>query len=116
MERLGGVPAWKARRGAPLAGLAMVMAMSGPVAARAAGDSAFGEYLSSECVTCHQRSGRSEGGIPSIVGWPEDQFVAVMRSYRAGERDNAVMRTIASKFGDEELAALAAYFGALKPP
>ena len=41
--------------------------------AAAAGDRALGEYLSSECVTCHQLSGRYQG-IPPIVGWPEPSF------------------------------------------
>lgn len=77
------------------------------------GDAAFGEYLSGTCVTCHQASGRSTGGIPPIVAWPEDQFVAVMNSYRSKDRENQVMRTIAAALTDEEIAALAAYFGGL---
>ena len=81
---------------------------------QAAGDKAFGEYLSSECVTCHQASGRFEG-IPSIVGWPEASFVAIMKQYRARERANPVMQTIAGKLTEEEISALAAYFGSLKP-
>ena len=81
---------------------------------QAAGDKAFGEYLSSECVTCHQASGRFEG-IPAIVGWPEESFVAVLKQYRTKERANPVMQTIAGKLTEEEIAALAAYFGSLKP-
>jgi mono/diheme cytochrome c family protein len=42
--------------------------------ATAAGDHALGEYLSSECVTCHQISGKAQG-IPPIVGWPAASFV-----------------------------------------
>lgn len=80
------------------------------------GDKAFGEYLSGECVTCHQKSGQVIGGIPSIIGWPEDQFLAVMHAYQKGQRENQIMRTIASQFKEEELEALAAYFGSLKPP
>ena len=79
------------------------------------GDKAFGEYLSAECVTCHQKSGKVVGGIPAIVGWPEDQFVAVMLSYREGARENQVMRSIVGKFNHDEIEALAAYFGSLKP-
>ena len=79
------------------------------------GDKAFGEYLSAECVTCHQKSGKEVGGIPAIVGWPEDQFVAVMLSYREGARENQVMRSIVGKFNHDEIEALAAYFGSLKP-
>ena len=81
---------------------------------QAAGNKAFGEYLSSECVTCHQVSGRYEG-IPPIVGWPEESFIAIMKQYRIKERANPVMQTIAGKLSEEEIAALAAYFGSLKP-
>lgn len=80
----------------------------------AANDKAFGQYLSSECVTCHQASGRFDG-IPSIVGWPEASFVEIMKLYRSKERPNPVMQTIAGKLTEEEIAALAAYFGSLKP-
>ena len=33
------------------------------------GDPEYGEYLSSECTTCHQADG-DDDGIPSIVLWP----------------------------------------------
>ncbi len=77
------------------------------------GDRAFGEYLSGTCVTCHQISGQATGGIPPIIAWPEDQFIAVMNAYRAKDRDNLAMRTITAALSDEEIAALAAYFGSL---
>ncbi|QCI68167.1 c-type cytochrome [Phreatobacter stygius] len=80
------------------------------------GDRALGEYLAGECVTCHQVSGRAGAGIPPIIGWPADQFVAVMQSYRAKDRDNPIMQTVAGRFSDDEMAALAAYFGSLTPP
>lgn len=80
------------------------------------GDPALGAYLSSECVTCHQASGAQIGGVPAIVGWPPDQFVAVMNSYRDKHRDNPVMHNVASRLSDEEIAALAVYFGRLKAP
>lgn len=79
------------------------------------GDPALGAYLSSECVACHQASGVQVAGIPAIVGWPRDQFVAVMQSYRDGHRDNPVMHNVASRLTDEEIAALAVHFGNLKP-
>lgn len=86
-----------------------------PVHSAASGDRALGEYLSSECTTCHQVSGKHHGGIPAIVGWPEDQFVAVMNSYRQKHRENVTMQTIAGQLSADELAALATYFGSLKP-
>lgn len=81
-------------------------------AAQSSGSKAYGEYLSSECVTCHQLSGNF-AGIPPIVGWPEASFVEIMREYKEKKRDNAVMQTIAGRLGDKEIAALAAYFGSL---
>lgn len=86
-----------------------------PTVSFASGDRALGEYLSSECTTCHQVSGRQQGGIPAIVGWPEDQFVAVMHSYQQKHRENVTMQTIAARLSPDELAALASYFGSLKP-
>ncbi len=80
------------------------------------GNRDLGEYLSSECVTCHQPSDKQVGAIPVIIGWPEDQFVAVLQSFKRRERDNQVMQTMTSRLSDEEMSALAAYFGALPAP
>jgi cytochrome c553 len=77
------------------------------------GDRELGEYLSAECVTCHQLSGAYQG-IPPIIGWPEESFFETMMAYKTKERDNPVMQNIAVKFSEEEIAALAAYFGGLK--
>ena len=85
-----------------------------PLPSMAAGDRALGEYLSSECVTCHQLSGRYQG-IPPIVGWPDKTFVEIMDEYRIKKRDNQVMQTIAGRLSNEEIAALAAFFGSVKP-
>ncbi|MEZ5843078.1 MAG: c-type cytochrome [Hyphomicrobiaceae bacterium] len=85
-----------------------------PADSVSAGDVAFGEYLSGECVTCHRKDG-ADKGIPPIVGWPEDQFVAVLQSYKDKDRDNPVMQNIAGKLNKEEIEALAAYFATLKP-
>ena len=102
-------PAWGSRG----EWLVVLLLLTGAAAAQPKGDSAFGEYLSSLCVTCHLPSGQMVGGIPPIVAWPEEQFVAVMHSYRAKERDNNVMQNVAEKLSDDEIAALAAYFGGL---
>lgn len=75
---------------------------------------AFGEYLSAECVTCHQISGEHDG-IPSIVGWDAWAFETVMAEYRDKTRSHQVMQTIARSLSDEEIKALAIYFGSIKP-
>ena len=93
-------------------GIALAAGLAFASAAEPRGDRAFGAYLSSECVTCHQPTGRFSG-IPPIVGWPEETFVAVMNEYKLKARPNPVMQTLAGRLSDEEIAALAAYFGSL---
>lgn len=78
------------------------------------GDPEYGEYLSSECTTCHQVDG-GDSGIPSITLWPEEDFVIAMHAYKAKRRKHPVMQMIAGRLSDEEIAALAAYFGSLEP-
>lgn len=73
------------------------------------GDAEYGEYLSSECVTCHRADG-ADDGIPSITEWPTDEFVIALHAYKTKHRDNPAMQLIAGQLGDEEIAALAAYF------
>lgn len=82
--------------------------------ASAEGDPEYGQYLSSECVTCHQSS--VAGTIPPIAGMNEDGFISMMKLYRAKKLENPTMQTVAMRLSDEDIAALAAYFSALNPP
>ena len=77
------------------------------------GNVEYGQYLSSTCVTCHQASGDSSG-IPPIINWPVDAFVTVLHAYKNKDRDNAVMQQIASTLGNDEIAALAAYYESIQ--
>ena len=78
------------------------------------GDPEYGEYLSGECVTCHQASGHADG-IPSIVGIPKDYFVRALFEYKNNIRSNEVMKLRVANLTNEEIAALAAYFAGLEP-
>lgn len=78
------------------------------------GDPDYGEYLSSECTTCHQRDG-GDGGIPGIILWPAEDFVVAMHAYKQKKRPHPVMQMMAARLSDEEIAALAAYFATLNP-
>jgi cytochrome c553 len=87
------------------------------VAADEARLKAYGQHLSQQCTACHRADGVRVGGIPAIVGWPADQFVAVLKSYKSGDRKNPVMISVTEPLGEDEMKALAAHFGALpKPP
>lgn len=76
------------------------------------GDVAYGEYLASECLTCHKRDGADEG-IPSIVRWNEEDFVIALHAYKRKLRPHPVMQMMAGRLSDEEIAALAAYFATI---
>jgi len=102
-------------RGAGTVSFAVLGLVLACASAKAAGDRALGEYLSSECTSCHQSSGKQVGGIPAIVGHPAEQFVALMNAYRERQRDNQVMQAVATRLSSEEIAALAAYYESLKP-
>ena len=102
----------RTRRLASTSMFATLLAWTGPAAAS---DVAYGEHLSGECVTCHRKDGQ-EKGIPAIIGWPADQFVAVLKSYKTKERPHELMRTVAGRLSDEDMRALAAYYATLKLP
>ncbi len=76
------------------------------------GDPEYGEYLASECLTCHKSDGTSDG-IPSITLWPTEDFVVAMHAYKRKLRPHPVMQMMAGRLNDEEIAALAAYFQGL---
>jgi cytochrome c553 len=92
----------------------LAVAAAAMVVPAQAADKELGKHLSSECTACHQLSGRVVGGVPAIIGIDQASFKAMMESYRKKERENEVMRSIAAKFSDEEIAALAAYFESVK--
>lgn len=73
------------------------------------GDAEYGEYLATECTACHRADG-GDDGIPSITLWPQEDFVVAMHAYKSKDREHPVMNMIAGRLGDEEIAALAAYF------
>ena len=73
------------------------------------GDPDYGAYLAGECITCHRGGGAAEG-IPSITGWPHDDFVIALQAYKHGKREHPVMQMVAGRLSDEEIAALAVHF------
>ena len=73
------------------------------------GDVEYGEYLASDCKTCHKADGES-GGIPNIYGKSMGELITALYGYREKIIPNPVMQMQAGRLSDEEIAALAAYF------
>ena len=70
------------------------------------------------CSGCHSPDG---AGIPAqyprLAGQHGDYTVAQLQSFRSGDRDNdpnAMMRTIASRLNDKDMAAVAQYITGLR--
>jgi cytochrome c553 len=73
-----------------------------------AADAAYGEYLASECVTCH---GTNAGApIPALEALRYEQLITALKAYRAGSLTNPVMQSVARSLDDAAIEALAAYF------
>ena len=49
--------------------------------------------------------------VPMIAGQSPGYIVAALKAYRSGERPNPTMRGIAMSLTDEDIGALAAYYG-----
>jgi len=97
------------REGAALSFAMLLVLPQGPIL----GDEVleYGEYLSSQCATCH-RLDAFEGGIPPLGHLPKDYFIIAMREYKSGRRSNPAMVSVANALTDEEIAALATYYAA----
>jgi cytochrome c len=96
--------------------LVLAIGLSSAAPARGAevkADLEYGQYLASECVTCHSATG-GDKGIPSIIGWDEKSFVSIINAYKSKELENPAMRLIAGRLDDEQIASLALYFGSLE--
>jgi len=92
--------------------LSMVASLIVSVAERSfAADNDQGAQLAAACAACHRLDGH-DGGVPSIIGLSEEQFVTVMRAYKSGERSGPIMGTMARSLSNEEIAILARYFAA----
>jgi len=76
------------------------------------GDREYGEYLASDCKTCHE-AGAGGDGIPNIHGRPKIQLITLLYAYREKIKLNPVMQMQAGRLTNEEIVALAAYFEGL---
>lgn len=73
---------------------------------------AYGKHLSAECSGCHRIDG-VDNGIPSITGWMPGDFIATIALFRDGSRPNPAMISVARSLDDDQIKALAVYYGSL---
>ena len=87
-----------------------------PSLASAEGDAAAGAGKIAVCAACHGMDGKSPASIyPNLAGqWPA-YLESSLKAYRAGERNggmSAMMTPQAAALSDEDIADIAAYYGA----
>lgn len=87
------------------------------VAAQGSGDAARAKV--SMCIGCHgipeyKASFPSVYRVPMIAGQSPKYLENALLAYRKGERSHPTMRGIAGSLSDQDIADLAAYYGAAK--
>ena len=97
-----------------LAALALAAAA---LPACAAGDAAAGKNKVFQCQGCHGISDWKTAfpevyRVPKLGGQKAEYLVAAMKAYKKGERDFATMRAMVADLTDQDLADIAAYYGA----
>jgi len=76
-----------------------------------AADIAAGKEKSAVCSGCHGVTGTSVAPMfPNLAGQKEGYIRKALRDFRAGNRKNQFMSSIASELSDEDIDDLAAYF------
>ncbi len=68
--------------------------------------------LGNTCAGCHGTDGASSGpAAPNIAGLSKDYFVETMRGFSNDEIPSTIMGRIAKGYSEDEIKALADYFG-----
>ena len=95
-------------------GLSVLLAtMAVPLLAE--GDPAAGKSKTAMCAGCHGIPGFRAAypetyRVPKLGGQNPGYIVAALKAYKAGERNHATMKAIASSLSEQDMADLAAYY------
>jgi cytochrome c553 len=69
------------------------------------------------CARCHGYDGASDGSgaFPTLAGQSAYYLTAQLRNFASGDRQNALMSSIAKGLTDEEIQSVAQYYAAARP-
>jgi len=70
--------------------------------------------LAASCANCHGTMGVAEAGNESLAGVNKDELLKKMMDFKTGKKPATIMHQLSKGYTDEQLAALAGYFSALK--
>jgi sulfide dehydrogenase cytochrome subunit len=97
-------------------GSRILIAAATALASVSAASAASGEAPAgaAACSGCHPAAAQAETPVPPLAGRDPEQIVSAMRAFRSGQRPATVMDRIAKGFSDDEIQAIAAWYGAQK--
>jgi cytochrome c553 len=90
---------------------ALLLTSIGMACAAGFGDAPPG---AASCSGCHPADRLGESNVPSLIGRNPPDVVAAMAAFKSGQLPSTVMGRIAKGFSDEEIKAIAAWYGAQK--
>ncbi|HET7764038.1 MAG TPA: cytochrome c [Burkholderiales bacterium] len=101
----------------PLAFLLLPLSLSLSVQAQTAGDAEAAKGKISMCIGCHgipmyRTAFPQVYSVPMIAGQSPEYIVKALQEYRAGERSHPTMQGIAKGLSGQDMADVAAYYGA----
>ncbi len=88
---------------------------SGPIDPFAHGTAAAGATKSAVCSSCHGPNGNSSKDTPTwprLAGQSAVYIAEQLRLFRAGTRDNPIMKPLAGTLSDQDISDLAVYYQA----
>jgi cytochrome c553 len=68
----------------------------------------------SSCSGCHTASKSVDTPVPRLIGRSPAEIEAAMLAFRTGQKPARVMDRIAKGFSDDEIKAIATWYGAQK--
>jgi sulfide dehydrogenase cytochrome subunit len=77
-------------------------------------DPNLGRNLAATCANCHNTTGKSLSGMPSIAGLPKEVMLNTLREFRDGKRPATVMHQQARGYTEAQLELIAAHYAAQK--
>jgi cytochrome c553 len=97
-----------------------VAALSGAASGQVASNAAAGHEKARMCIGCHGISGWRTAypevySVPMIYGQHSAYIIKALQGYKSGERSHPSMRAIAGSLSEQDMADLAAYYGAAAP-
>jgi len=98
-------------------GVAFSLAVAPALAVEGSAEAAKGKL--SMCIGCHGIEGYRTTfpevyPVPKLGGQHPEYIVAALQAYKSGERSHPTMQGIAGGLSDQDMADLAAYYGAAR--